>query len=66
LKAQSGGIPLSPSSNIKDANPMKAQPVRLPVHRTGLPGKEFSFQIVDLDPAYKAGLAVHVPVTRGE
>jgi hypothetical protein len=36
--------------------------VKLPVHRTGLPGKELSFHIVPLDPAYKAGLAGHVPV----
>jgi len=28
--------------------------VKLPVHRTGLPGKELSFYIVPLDPAYPA------------
>jgi len=45
--------------------------VKLPAHRAGLPGhavasglraKEISFHIVPLDPAYKAGLAGHVPV----
>jgi len=35
--------------------------MKLPVHRTGLPGKELSFDIVPLDPAYKAGLAGHLP-----
>jgi len=35
--------------------------VKLPGHRPGLPGKVISFHIVPLDPAYKAGLAVHVP-----
>jgi hypothetical protein len=37
---------------------------KLPGHRPGLPGKVISFHIVPLDPAYKAGLAVHVPVKR--
>jgi hypothetical protein len=36
--------------------------VKLPAHRAGLPGKVISFYIVSLDPAYKAGLAGHVPV----
>jgi hypothetical protein len=36
--------------------------VKLPAHRAGLPGKVISFYIVPLDPAYKAGLAGHVPV----
>jgi hypothetical protein len=36
--------------------------VKLPVHRAGLPGNEISFFIVPLDPAYKAGLAGHLPV----
>ena len=45
--------------------------MKLPAHRAGLPGhavanrmraKEFSFLIVPLDPAYKAGLAGHLPV----
>jgi hypothetical protein len=45
--------------------------VKLPAHRAGLPGhavasrmraNEISFFIVPLDPAYKAGLAVHLPV----
>jgi hypothetical protein len=36
--------------------------VKLPVHRTGLPGKEIFIYIVPLDPAYKAGLAGHLPV----
>jgi hypothetical protein len=36
--------------------------VKLPAHRAGLPGKEISFLIVPLDPAYKAGLAGHLPV----
>jgi hypothetical protein len=36
--------------------------VKLPAHRAGLPGKETSFLIVPLDPAYKAGLAGHLPV----
>jgi len=35
--------------------------VKLPGHRPGLPGKVISFHIVPLDPAYKAGLAGHVP-----
>jgi hypothetical protein len=34
-------------------------------HRPGLPGKEISFHIVPLDPAYKAGLTGHDPV-KGE
>jgi hypothetical protein len=38
--------------------------VKLPAHRAGLPGKEMSFLIVPLDPAYKAGLAGHLPVKR--
>jgi len=37
--------------------------VKLPGHRPGLPGKVISFHIVPLDPAYKAGLAGHVPVS---
>jgi hypothetical protein len=36
--------------------------VKLPAHRAGLPGNEISFLIVPLDPAYKAGLAGHLPV----
>jgi hypothetical protein len=36
--------------------------VKLPAHRAGLPGKVILFYIVPLDPAYKAGLAGHVPV----
>jgi hypothetical protein len=45
-------------------------PVKLPAHRAGLPGhavasrmraNEISFFIVPLDPAYKAGLAGHLP-----
>jgi len=36
--------------------------VKLPAHRAGLPGKEISFFIVPLEPAYKAGLAGHLPV----
>jgi len=39
----------------------KRETMKLPVHRTGLPGKELSFDIVPLDPAYKAGLAGHLP-----
>ena len=37
--------------------------VKLPGHRQGLPGKVISFYILPLDPAYKAELAGHVPVT---
>ena len=36
--------------------------MKLPAHRAGLPGNEISFFIVPLDPAYKAGLAGHLPV----
>jgi hypothetical protein len=45
--------------------------VKFPAHRAGLPGhavasrmraKEISLLIVPLDPAYKAGLAGHLPV----
>jgi len=36
-----------------------------PLYRTGLPGNELSFHIVPLDPAYKAGLAGHLPVKEG-
>jgi hypothetical protein len=36
--------------------------VKLPAHRAGLPGNEISFFIVPLYPAYKAGLAGHLPV----
>jgi hypothetical protein len=36
--------------------------VKLPAHRAGLPGNEISFLIVPLDPAYKVGLAGHLPV----
>jgi hypothetical protein len=35
--------------------------VKLLAHRAGLPGNEISFLIVPLDPAYKAGLAGHLP-----
>jgi hypothetical protein len=47
--------------------------VKLPAHRAGLPGhavasrmraNESSFFTVPLDPAYKAGLSVHLPVNR--
>jgi len=37
--------------------------VKLPAHRAGLPGNETSFIFVPLDPAYKAGLTGHLPVT---
>ena len=37
--------------------------VKVPAHWAGLPGNEISFLIVPLDPAYKAGLAGHLPVT---
>jgi hypothetical protein len=46
--------------------------VKLPAHRAGLPGhavasrmraNEISFFLVHLDPAYKARLAGHLPVT---
>jgi hypothetical protein len=37
--------------------------VNLPAHRAGLPGNEISFLFVPLDPAYKAGLAGHLPAT---
>ena len=36
--------------------------VKLPAHRPELPGNVVSFHIVPLYPAYKAGLAGHVPV----
>jgi hypothetical protein len=36
--------------------------MKLPGHRSGLPGKVISFNIVLLDPAYKAELVGHVPV----
>ncbi len=36
--------------------------VKLPAHRAGLPGNVISFYIVPLYPAYKAGLAGHLPV----
>jgi hypothetical protein len=35
--------------------------VKLPVHKTGLPGNELSSHIVPPDPAYKAGLEGHLP-----
>jgi len=38
--------------------------MKLPAQRAGLPGNEISFFIVPLDLAYKAGLAVHLPVNR--
>ena len=38
------------------------QGVKLPAHSAGLPGNVISFYIVPLCPAYKAGLAEHVPV----
>jgi hypothetical protein len=37
--------------------------VKLPAHKARLPGNEISFLLVPLDPAYKAGLAGHLPVT---
>jgi hypothetical protein len=49
----------------------QVEEVKLPAHRAGLPGhavasrmraNEISFFIVPLDPAYRAGLAVHLPV----
>jgi hypothetical protein len=36
--------------------------VNLPVHSAGLPGNDFLFSIVPLDPALRAGLAGHAPV----
>ncbi|OGP63049.1 MAG: hypothetical protein A2170_11680 [Deltaproteobacteria bacterium RBG_13_53_10] len=36
--------------------------MKLPAHKAGLPGKEIYNLIVPLDPAYKAGLAGHLPV----
>jgi hypothetical protein len=39
--------------------------VKLHAHRAGLPGNEISFLFVPLDPAYKAGLAGHLPVKKG-
>jgi hypothetical protein len=41
----------------------KISNVKLPAHRAGFPGNEISFFIVPLDPAYKAGLTGHLPVT---
>ena len=41
---------------------VKISHVKLPAHRSGLPGNEISFFIVPLGPAYKAGLAGHLPV----
>jgi hypothetical protein len=50
---------------------MVSQEVKLSAHRAGLPGhavasrmraNEISFLLVSLDPAYKAGLAGHLPV----
>jgi len=38
--------------------------VKLSAHRAGLPGNEISFPIVPLDPAYKAGLAGHLPAKK--
>ncbi len=35
--------------------------MKLPALWAGLPGNEISFLIVPLDPAYKAGLAGHLP-----
>ena len=37
--------------------------MKLPAHRAGLPENEILFFIVPLDPAYKAGLAGHLPVS---
>ncbi len=39
--------------------------MKLPAHRAALPGKEVSFILCPLTPAYKAGLAGHVPATPG-
>ena len=50
---------------------MVSQEVKLSAHWAGLPGhavasrmraNEISFLLVPLDPAYKAGLAGHLPV----
>jgi hypothetical protein len=46
--------------------PKRRSFMKLPVRRTGLPGNEFSFHIVPLDPAFRAGLAGHLPVRIGE
>jgi hypothetical protein len=43
---------------------MLAVIVKLPGHRPGLLGKVISFHFVPLDPAYKAGVAGHIPVNR--
>jgi len=48
---------------FEPANPPLGTFVKLPAHRAGLPGNEISFLFVPLDPAYKAGLAGHLPVT---
>jgi hypothetical protein len=47
---------------LKKACRIREGKVKLPGHRPGLPGKVIAFHIVPLDPAYKAGLAWHVPV----
>jgi hypothetical protein len=45
---------------------LPAHPVRTGTGKAGLPGKVISFYIVPLDPAYRAGLAGHVPVNLTE
>jgi hypothetical protein len=36
--------------------------VKLPAQSAGLPGNDLLFDMVPLDPAYRAGLAGHAPV----
>jgi hypothetical protein len=59
-------VAFSETSNIGSSckNWIEAPRPCLPAgrHSAGLPGKVISFYIVPLDPAYKAGLAGHVPV----
>jgi hypothetical protein len=49
------------NKNLERTVGLKPSKVKLPAHRTGLPGNEILFHIVPLDPAYKAGLTGHLP-----
>jgi hypothetical protein len=51
------------NDDIAEEIRMGTRELKLSGLRPGLPGKVISFHIVPLDPAHKAGLAGHVPVT---
>jgi hypothetical protein len=60
------GVPArqSPDFPYNQVSKLLPAKVKLHAHRAGLPGNEISFLFVPLDPAYKAGLAGHLPARK--